>query len=331
MFSVALIGAGRIGQIHAANIASHPQSSLRYVADIHPDSAKALAERHGAEVAGVEAALADPAVDIVVIASATDTHAELSERALLAGKAVFCEKPIDLDIERVRQCVELVRQKEGRMMVGFNRRFDPNFAHLRQSLVAGEVGELELLMIHSRDPGALPIEYLKVSGGMFRDMSIHDFDMARWILGEEPVRVHATAASLTDPAIAGIGDIDTAIVSLQCASGRMAVITNSRRAAYGYDQRIEVHGSKGMLNVANVVESTLVKSTVDGVVSQKPKHFFLERYSDSYRIEWDHFIGALKGEHALWPSAEDGERALVLAEAAVTSLRTGQAVALNWA
>ena len=330
MLSVALIGAGRIGQIHACNIASHPQSRLRYVADINHDAATQLAAKYGAKVVSVEELIADAEVDVVVVASATDTHANLSEQAILAGKAVFCEKPIDLSIERVRQCVEVVKETGGKLMVGFNRRFDPNFAHLQQSLVAGEIGELELLTINSRDPGALPIEYLKVSGGMFRDMTIHDFDMARWLLGEEPVSVHATAASLTDPEIKKLGDIDTAIVSLQCASGKMAVITNSRRAAYGYDQRIEVHGSKGMLSVANVVESSLVKSTVDGVMSQKPLHIFLERYADSYRIEWAHFVDAINGTVALNPSVQDGERALLLAEAAVKSLESGQPVTLNW-
>lgn len=330
MYTVALIGAGRIGQIHARNIAYHPQSKLRYVADIFAESAEKLAATYGAEVSSVEHILADDSVDVIVVASSTDTHASLSEQAMLAGKAVFCEKPIDLDIERVRQCVQIAKEKNAQMMVGFNRRFDPNFSHLKKCLDNGEVGDLEQLHICSRDPGALPIEYLKESGGMFRDMTIHDFDMARWILGEEPVSVHATAAALTDPEIAKLGDIDTAIVSLQCANGKMAVITNSRRAAYGYDQRIEVLGSKGMLNVANVVESTLVKSTVDCVASQKPKHFFLERYTESYLIEWDHFVGALDNKNDLWPTAQDGERALVLAEAAVESLASGKTVSLNW-
>ena len=326
MFSVALIGAGRIGQIHAENIASHAESVLTYVCDVHEPSALELAKKFEAKVASVDDILADKSVDVVVVASATPTHAELSELSIKAGKAVFCEKPIDLNIERVRQCVDVVKQYNGKMMVGFNRRFDPHFSHLHTSLRKGEVGELEMVSITSRDPGALPIEYLKVSGGMFRDMTIHDFDMARFMLGEEPVRVQAVAASLTDPEIKKLGDIDTAIVTLQTASGKIAVISNSRRAAYGYDQRLEVLGSDGSLKVDNVVKSLLVKSTAERVESQKPMHFFLERYWDSYRVEWTHFIEALQGNTELWPSAVDGERALVLAEAAVESLQTGNAV-----
>ncbi|WP_428243426.1 inositol 2-dehydrogenase [Gynuella sp.] len=330
MLSVALIGAGRIGQIHARNIAFHPDSQLTFVADINADAAKALAEKYNAQVAEVDAVLANPQVDVVVIASATNTHADLTEIACRNGKAVFCEKPIDLSIDRVRQCVSVVNEHKGTMMVGFNRRFDPNFAHLKRSLDAGDIGELELLTIHSRDPGAPPAEYLKVSGGMFRDMTIHDFDMALFLLGEDPVSVFAHAASLVDPAIKAVGDIDTAVVTLQCASGKMAVITNSRRAAYGYDQRVEAHGSKGMLNVNNILESSLVKSTADGVVSQKPQHFFLERYAESYVAEWAHFMDAMSEQKAPEPTAEDGQRALVLAEAAFKSLQTGQPVAPAW-
>lgn len=325
-FGVAMFGAGRIAQIHARSIVEHGATRLRAVIDPNHAAAAALAAKTGAKVSTEAAALADPGIDAIVIASATSTHADLVEKGLKAGKAVFCEKPVDLSIERVEACLASVRGCAAPLFVAFNRRFDPAVAELRRRIAQGAIGDLELVTVISKDPGALPLDYLKMSGGMFRDMTIHDFDMARFILGEEPVTVSAAAASLTDPAIAALGDIDTASVTLQCASGRIAVITNSRRASYGYDQRVEAHGSLGTLRTENVPISTLVQEREDGVRREKPQFFFLERYAQSYVNEWNHFVRVLQGEEAPSPSGEDGRRALLLAEAAYRSLETGRRV-----
>ncbi|HBN51877.1 MAG TPA: inositol 2-dehydrogenase, partial [Thalassospira sp.] len=225
MYNIALLGAGRIGQVHAANIAAHPLSRLSTVVDPQEGIARQLAEAYGASVRSLEDALSSSDIDAIVIASATSTHADLIERGIRAGKAVFCEKPVDLSISRVNATLEAIKGQENRLFVAFNRRFDPAVAELKRRLDAGVIGDLELVTVVSKDPGALPIDYIKVSGGMFRDMTIHDFDMARFILGEEPVRVTALASTLTDPAIKAEGDIDTASVTLQTASGKIAVIT----------------------------------------------------------------------------------------------------------
>ncbi|RPD93074.1 inositol 2-dehydrogenase [Candidatus Pantoea deserta] len=328
MFNVALFGAGRIGQIHAGNIAAHPDCKLVRVVDVHQPAAETLAEKYGAQASSLEDALRDSSVNLVAICSATDTHADLIEASARAGKAIFCEKPVDLSMERVERCLATVREANVPLMVGFNRRFDPSMASLQQALSDGEVGELEFVTISSRDPGAPSADYVKTSGGLFRDMTIHDFDMARWLLQEEPVSVFASAAALIDPQIKALGDVDTAVITLTCASGKMAVITNSRRASYGYDQRIEVHGSKGMLAVANHPENSLIKSVAEGVVAQKPMHFFLQRYGDAYRQEFASLIEHLKTKTAIHPSGEDGLQALRLADAALTSLKTGRAVQL---
>ena len=326
MFKIALFGAGRIGHIHARSVAEHPDTSLAYVVDPVPGPARALAAAQGAEYVDATTALGDPEVAAIIIGSATDTHATLLEQGLQAGKAVFCEKPIDLSIARVEAVLESVKGATPPLFVAFNRRFDPAIAEMRRRIGAGEIGPLELVTIVSKDPGALPIEYLKVSGGMFRDMTIHDFDMARFIMGEEFVTVSAAASALTDPQIAALGDIDTACVTMQTATGRIAVITNSRRASFGYDQRVEAHGALGTLRTENVAQSMLVQEREDGVRREKPQFFFLERYAQSYRNEWDHFVRVLKGEEKPLASGEDGRRALLLAEAAYQSLSTGRRI-----
>jgi myo-inositol 2-dehydrogenase/D-chiro-inositol 1-dehydrogenase len=325
-YNIALFGAGRIGKVHARSIADHPATRLKYVVDPMPGPAHALANSYGASCVDEATALGDPQIAAIVIGSATSTHADLVEKGLKAGKAVFCEKPIDLSIDRVNACLEAVKGCTAPLFVAFNRRFDPAVAEMRRRIAAGEIGDLELVTVISKDPGALPLDYLAVSGGMFRDMTIHDFDMARYILGEEPVTVTATASALTDPEIAGIGDIDTACVTMQCASGRIAVITNSRRASYGYDQRVEAHGALGTLRTENVPITMLVQEREDGVRREKPLFFFLERYAQSYRNEWDHFVRVLQGEETPCPTGEDGRRALLLAEAAYRSLETGRRV-----
>lgn len=327
MYSIALFGAGRIGQIHAANIAAHPEVRLSHVVDVNAQAAQALAQKYGAVAADEATVFGSAEVDVVFIASATPTHVGLIEKGVRAGKAVFCEKPVDLSLARVNECLSIVEAEHGRVFLGFNRRFDPNMVHLKRALDAGEIGRLELLTISSRDPAPPPLAYVKESGGLFRDMTIHDFDMVRWLLGQEPVSVHAMASALVDPEIAAAGDVDTAVVSLQCADGTTAVITNSRRAVYGYDQRVEAHGAEGLLAVENVPESTLMKVNREGVIRQKPLFFFTERYGESYRRELDALVTMVRDASAPAVSAIDGKRALELADAAYESLKTGRRVA----
>ncbi len=323
-----LLGAGRIGRIHGLNIAARPDSTLVAVADAAPEAAASLAASAGAKVADSKAILADPTIDAVLICTPTDTHADLIEQAVTAGKAVFCEKPVDLDAERIRRCLAIVRQSRKPLMIGFNRRFDPNFAALEKRLRSGEAGAIEIVSVISRDPSPPPVDYVKRSGGLFRDMMIHDFDMARFLLGEEPVEVFAVGSALVDPAIGAAGDVDTAAVLMKTASGKIAQISNSRRASYGYDQRIEVHGSKGMLRAGNIHETTVESATQAGFRADPVQNFFLERYAAAYRAELDAFIAACAGGEAPTPSGLDGLKAQILADAATQSAQTGKPVAV---
>jgi myo-inositol 2-dehydrogenase/D-chiro-inositol 1-dehydrogenase len=327
MIEICQFGAGRIGRMHAENLARHPAYRLRYVVDVHEPSARAVAEATGATVARTEQALADPAVAAVLIASSTDTHAELIEAAARAGKAILCEKPIDLSRVRVDACLEVADRAGVPLMVGFNRRFDGNFGELKRTVEEGRIGELELVSITSRDPGPPPAAYIEVSGGLYRDMMIHDFDLARWLLGEEPTEVFAAGSCLVDPEIGRLGDVDTALVVLKTGSGKLAQISCSRRASYGYDQRLEVHGSKGMARAENVRLSSVEVADDAGWHGEKPPHFFIERYAQAYRSELDHFAACVQERRMPSPSGEDGRRALALADAAVESLRSGRAVA----
>ena len=324
-----IIGAGRIGKIHGGNVAARADSEVTFVADADPAAGAALAKATGAKVAEIDAILASKDVDAVAICSPTDTHADLIERAARAKKAIFCEKPIHLDVERVRACLEVVKQTGATLMVGFNRRFDPNFAALRKRVAEGAIGALEILSITSRDPGPPPISYIERSGGLFRDMMIHDFDLARFILGEEPVAVSAMGSALVDKAIGDVGDIDTAVVIMETASGKVAQISNSRRAAYGYDQRVEAHGLNGMVHAANVRETTVEFAGAHGFTSDKALNFFLERYEAAYRNELDAFISAVKAGKKPHPDGEDGLKALLLADAAYRSWKTRQRVAVG--
>jgi myo-inositol 2-dehydrogenase/D-chiro-inositol 1-dehydrogenase len=324
MIRIALFGAGRIGAIHAGNVAASPRAALAGIVDVDPAAASRLARRHGTGVLAAEAAFADPEIDAVLIASSTDTHAPLVEAAARAGKKVFCEKPLHLERGPTETCVAAARTAGVPLCVGFNRRFDPNFSTLKSRL--GELGRLELLAITSRDPGPPPLAYVKASGGIFRDMAIHDFDMARWLMGEEPVEVFAAASCLVEPAIGAAGDFDTAVAMLKCASGRIATISNSRRAAYGYDKRIEAFGEKGMLQAGNMLETTLAFAGERGIVADKPLAFFLERYAVAYRAELESFLDAVEGTAPPSPSGEDGLHALILADAATESAKTGKPV-----
>lgn len=328
MIGICQFGAGRIGRIHAANVAAHPQAALRYVVDVVEEAAKPLAERYGAALADAPTALGDATVDAVIVASTTDSHAELVAAAARAGKAIFCEKPIALELAPVDRCLAEVKRRGVMLMVGFNRRFDPSFAALHRALDEGRIGRVEMVSITSRDPQPPPMDYLKGSGGLFRDMTIHDFDMARWLLGEEPVEVFAWASCLVDDAIGAAGDVDTAAVVLRTDGGAICQINNSRRAVYGYDQRIEVFGSKGMLQAGNRAPTSVELATADGIVRDKPLYFFLERYAESYKAELDHFIACIRGEATPLTGARDGRMALVLAEAAVESQRLGKPVKL---
>jgi myo-inositol 2-dehydrogenase/D-chiro-inositol 1-dehydrogenase len=326
---IGLLGAGRIGQIHGGNVGAHPRARLAAVADADPAAAQRLASAHGASISSVDAIIAAQDIDAVVICTPTDTHADLIERAVRARKAVFCEKPVDLNAARIRACLEVVRAANGKLMVGFNRRFDPSFGALRRRIAAGEIGNVELVTILSRDPSPPPAGFVERSGGLFRDMMIHDLDMARLLLGEEPVEVHAVGSCLVDPAIGKAGDVDTAAVMLKTASGKIAQISNSRRATYGYDQRIEVHGSLGLLAAGNQRATTVEHASAAGYVVDPVLPFFLERYADAYRLELDAFVDAVLDGSPLAPSGEDGLRAQLLADAATEAARTGRPVRLD--
>jgi myo-inositol 2-dehydrogenase/D-chiro-inositol 1-dehydrogenase len=325
---VGLIGAGRIGRIHGLNVAKHKSARLVAVADMHLPAATSLAEETGAQAASIEAILSDKDIDAVLICTPTDMHADLIEAAAKSGKAVFCEKPVDLSAERIRSCLATVSKAGVPLMIGFNRRFDPNFAALQKRLRNEEAGNIEIVTVISRDPAPPPVDYIRRSGGLFRDMMIHDLDMARFLLGEEPVVVHALGSSLVDPAIGAAGDVDTAAVIMKTASGKIAQISNSRRATYGYDQRIEVHCSKGMLSAANVPETTVSFAGSEGIRADVVQNFFLERYAAAYRNELDAFIDTVTIGRQPQPSGEDGLRAQILADAATLSAQSGQPVTL---
>ncbi|WP_208245319.1 inositol 2-dehydrogenase (plasmid) [Rhizobium sp. T1470] len=328
MLKVGLLGAGRIGNVHAKAMTSNPGSALVAVADVNTDAAAKLAAQYGAEARSSLDIINDPAIDAVLIATSTDTHSDLIEAATKAGKAVLCEKPVDLSLERARACQIAAAATGKPVMIGFNRRFDPNFAALKTAADRGEIGKTELLSITSFDPAPPPVSYIRVSGGLFRDMMIHDFDMACWIFGGAPETVTAIGSSIVDADIGAAGDVDTAAVTLKFADGRIAVIKNSRRAVYGYDQRIELLGSEGLLAAGNILENTLTKATKDGVTGAKPEFFFLERYMRAYSIEWNAFVEAITSGSALPVSLDDGVKALAVAEAATRSLATGQTVRL---
>jgi myo-inositol 2-dehydrogenase / D-chiro-inositol 1-dehydrogenase len=324
-----LLGAGRIGKVHAGAITGNREARLVAVADAVAPAAEALAGPHGVEVRTVEAIEAAGDIDAVVICTPTDTHAELIERFARAGKAVFCEKPIDLDVARVRACLAVVEATGAKLMVGFNRRFDPHFRAVRKAIDDGTVGTVEMVNITSRDPGPPPVDYIRRSGGIFRDMTIHDFDMARWLLGEEPTVVAAFGSVLTDPEIGRAGDLDSVNVLLETPGGRQAVISNSRRATYGYDQRIEVLGSKGMVSAENQREVSIEIASGAGFVRPPLMDFFMNRYTAAYAAEIGSFVTGLREGAPLAPSGADGLAALALADAAVRSVAEGRKVRVS--
>lgn len=329
MLKVGLLGAGRIAGVHATTITTNPGSTLVAISDYLPETAERLAAQYAATARTTEEIIADDSIDVVLIATSTDTHSDLIEAATAKGKAVFCEKPVDLNLERARKCQKIVAANGQPVMIGFNRRFDENFATLKAALEAGEIGKAELLSITSFDPAPPSLNYVKTSGGLFRDMMIHDFDMANFIMGEAPVNVAAVGTSIVDPEIGAAGDVDTAVVTLTYAGGQIAVIKNSRRAAYGYDQRVELLGSKGLLQAQNMLENTVVKSTSAGVTGAKPTYFFLERYMPAYTAEWAAFVDVVTSGVVPPVTLDDGVLALAMAEAATISATTGAPVHLN--
>ncbi|KZL26965.1 inositol 2-dehydrogenase [Pseudovibrio sp. Ad37] len=314
--SIGLLGAGRIGKTHAKAVSQLENAKLAAVFDPFEDAAKEIAAQTGARVDGLDAIMNDPAIDAVIIATPTDLHAEQIEQAARAGKAIFCEKPIHLDGDRVRECLKVVEETGAKLMVGFNRRFDPNFAEVKRQIEAGVIGDVEMVQITSRDPSPPPVDYVKRSGGLFKDMMIHDFDMARFLLGEEVVEVNAMGSAIVSEEIGAAGDVDTATATLKTASGKICTITNSRRATYGYDQRVEVHCSKGMVSAENMRTTTVTVANGDGYTAEPLMDFFMERYEAAYRIELAAFVDALTSGTEISPNGFDGLKALELAEAA---------------
>jgi len=324
-----LLGAGRIGKVHAKAVTANPKAKLVAVADAMAPAAQAISDQYGCEVRTIAQILAASDIDAVVICTPTDTHADLIEQFTNAGKAVFCEKPIDLSLDRVKACLKVVRANKGTLMVGFNRRFDPHFMAVRAEIDKGSVGTVEMVTITSRDPGAPPLDYIARSGGIFRDMTIHDFDMARFLLGEEVAEVSAMAAVLVDPAIGKAGDSDSVQVMLKTSTGKMALISNSRRATYGYDQRIEVHGSKGVVSAENQRPVSIELANGSGYTRPPLHDFFMTRYTEAYAAEISAFVDAVGAKKAAAPSGEDGLAALALAEAALLSVKEGRTVKLS--
>ena len=324
----ALFGAGRIGHVHAAAIAASDRARLACVYDVDAGAATALAGRYGVPVAGsVEAALATAGADAVLIASSTPTHLDLMLAATAAGRPTLCEKPLDLDLAAVDRRRDEILGTEVPVQIGFQRRYDSGHANLFRELRAGAVGELQQVVVTSRDPGPPPAEYLAVSGGLFRDMMIHDFDVARWLTGEEPEQLAAFGAPLLDADAQALDDVDTAMVILRMPSGVQCHINCARQAPYGYDQRIEVLGASGMLISANLYQTGLQRFTATGTtVRDRLVDFFLERYADAYRAEMDDFVDAVLSGRAPAVGYDDGRQALALADAADRSRRSGQTV-----
>jgi myo-inositol 2-dehydrogenase / D-chiro-inositol 1-dehydrogenase len=332
MIRIAVLGCGRIGAMHAANIAAHPRARLAAVQDINRVAAETAAASTGARVfeTAVEV-FASPDVDAILIATATDTHADLLEQAVAVGKPVLCEKPIDLSLARVNRCAAAIRGVATPIQIGFVRRFDPGHKAVHDAVRAGDIGDLHQVVITSRDPGLAPEAYLKVSGGILRDMTIHDLDMARFILGEEPAVVTATGSRLVAPAqMEKLGDYDTVTVLMTTASGKQAIVTNSREAAYGYDQRVEAFGSKGMAVSENRRPHQMLLSGKGYSNHAAPLlHFFIERYREAFDAEIDAFVEAVETHRPPMVGFDDGRRALVLAEAALKSIAEGRAVKVS--
>lgn len=326
MFKVAQLGAGRMGAIHARNAAANPRLDLAFLVDPRPETARPLAGEVGATLADFDAVLADPAVRGVIVASSTDAHLDNTLACLRAGKAVFCEKPLDLDLARLRAHEAELATPAAPLFVAFNRRFDPHFRAVKAKIASGAIGALETLHLINHDPAPPPAHFIPTSGGLFKDFTIHDFDVAAWLLDEDVSEVFAFASCLVDPEIGRQGDVDTAKLVLRTASGKLCLISNTRRSGYGYDQRIEAYGSAGMAAADNPLQSTVqVWSEASGAAD--PIHpGFLSRYAGAYAAEMDHFADILAGEAKPATGYAASVKALALAEAAALSARTGAPV-----
>jgi myo-inositol 2-dehydrogenase/D-chiro-inositol 1-dehydrogenase len=330
--NLAVIGAGRIGRLHAENLAMRINSArLSGVADINLAAAREVAERFNISLAtdDYRSLLASPAIDAVAICSSSNTHTEIIQEAAAAGKHIFCEKPIDYDLQRIYRCLGAVARAGVKLQVGFNRRFDPSFAKVRELVATGKIGQPHIVRITSRDPAPPPLDYVKVSGGIFLDMTIHDFDMVRFLSGSEPEEIYAIGGALVDPEIARAGDVDTAIVTLRLKNGALATIDNSRKAAYGYDQRVEVFGSGGMVTVSNRTPDNHVLANCDGVHTAKPQHFFVERYQESYLAEMQAFVNCVLHDLPSPVTGEDGLAPVLMGLAAAKSLKERRMVRLS--
>ncbi len=330
--NIGIIGAGRIGKVHMQSITYNvPSARVLGITDVFKDGLQELADKYGIPKVynDYKEMLADEEIDAVLVCSSTDTHADISIEAAQAGKHIFCEKPVDLTPEKVKAVIAAVEKAGVKLQVGFNRRFDHNFAHVRSLINDGKVGNLELIKITSRDPEPPSAEYAAVSGGMFLDMTIHDFDMARFLAGSDVTEVYVNATCLVDPAIGEAGDVDTAIINLKFENGALGVIDNSRRAAYGYDQRIEVFGSLGAAMAANDTPTNVTVMNADGVTTDKPLYFFLERYMQSFRDEMIQFVDAVQNDKATPTTGLDGLNSILVALAAKKSVAEGRAVKIS--
>jgi myo-inositol 2-dehydrogenase / D-chiro-inositol 1-dehydrogenase len=327
---IGIIGMGRIGKIHLSNCLSHFRH-IQVAAVMNPSSGgQAFARNMGVPIVTSEAGevLENPSIEAVLICSSTDSHADYVESAALAGKAVFCEKPMDLSLDRVRNTLQIVKDCGVPLMLAFNQRFDPNFAEVRQSIRSGLVGDIRSLHIISRDPGPPPISYIEKSGGMLMDMTIHDFDMARFLMGCEVTQVYAQGSNVVSAAIANAGDIDFAAVMLTFENGATALIENCREAAYGYDQRLEVFGSKGMIRTDNPLKTSNIFSGASGSLFARNLDFFVDRYAESYRLELKAFLDALTNNEKMPATGEDGLKAMEIAAASYRSMQEGKPINL---
>ena len=326
----AIIGAGRIGKVHALAINNSKIANLVYIYDPDEEIAKKFSVEFNCIVSNIDNIKKDKQIDAVIICSPTDTHVELICIFSNYKKAIFCEKPIDLDIKKVRKCLETIEKNKTQFMIGFNRRFDPHFQSLKNSLKQDKIGNIETIIITSRDPGLPPINYLKQSGGIFKDMTIHDFDMAIFLLDELPVEIYSSASILIDDQIKEVEDFDTASVILKTLSGKQIIISNSRRSSYGYDQRIEVHGSLGMVSAENQRPVSIEIANSQGFTKPPLHHFFMTRYIDAYAEEINYFVNSLKSGSEIKPNGIDGLNALIIAEAAKSSLLKGKNLPIKY-
>lgn len=323
---IGVIGAGRIGKLHSNNLVSRvPGAELAAISDVYEPAAKELAEKLGVPnyYTDYHKILEDPTIDAVFICSSTDTHSPISIEAAKAGKHIFCEKPIDHDLDKIKAVLEEVKKAGVKYQVGFNRRFDRNFKHVQEVVQKGGIGDVQIVKVTSRDPEAPPLSYVKVSGGIFVDMTIHDFDMVRYLSGSEVEEVSAVGACLVNPEIGQAGDVDTCIITLKFANGALGVIDNSRQAVYGYDQRVEVFGSKGCITADNETPNNTTYYTADGVMKEKPLWFFLERYNDAYIAEANAFVDACLNDTEPAVGAFDGLQPVLIAIAAKESCEKG--------